>query len=89
MLSEKAEQIIKIYSLFGIKIKGLMDAAFEDGIARFDFEVEPNTDFAKIKKYRDDVSLMLSVPSANLISPLPDKSAFRIKILAKTKNSYF
>ncbi len=82
-LAEKAEQIIKVYSLFGIKIKRLIDATLEDGIARFDFEVEPNTDFPKITKYRDDVSLMLSVPPANLISPLPDKSAFRIEILAK------
>ncbi len=79
----KAEQIIKIYALFGINIKGLIDVSYEDGITKFDFEVEPHTDFSKIIKYRDDVSLMLSVPPVTLISPLPDKAAFRIEIPTK------
>ena len=80
---EKSEQIINVYSLFGIKVKKLIAYSFENGIAKFDFEVEPNTDFSKIRRYRDDVSLMLSVPPVTLISPLPDKSAFQIEVPIK------
>lgn len=82
---EIAEQIVDIYSRFGVKIGNLISVAQGPRVSRFEFEVAPDIKLHKITRLRDDISLMLSVPKVRLICPVPHKTAFAIEVPNKTE----
>lgn len=77
------EKITEVYGVFGIQIGSLIDVMPGQGVTRFEFEVDSEAVFPKIIKLRDDVSLFLSVPPAQLVCPIPGKLAFSIEIVTK------
>lgn len=77
---ETARKITEVYAAFGIKIGPLIGVVSGEKTARFDFAVESDAVFPKIRKLRDDVSLFLSVPSVELICPIEGKMAFGIEL---------
>lgn len=76
----KAEQIAYIYSLLGVKNAELIGVKSGENATWYDFQVKNEKDLKKVEKYRDDVSLFLSVPRVNLVCPIPEKTAFSIEI---------
>lgn len=82
---EIAEQIIDIYSRFGVKIGNLISVTEGSRISRYEFSLSPDTKISKITMLRDDISLMLSVPKVRLICPVPNKMAFAIEVPNKTE----
>jgi len=84
---QTAEQIGKIYSAFGVKIGQLTGFASSPEATRYEFALLPDTKLAKITKFTDDLSLLLSVPRVKITCPLPDKSAFAIEIPSWSKNN--
>lgn len=82
---EIAEQIIDIYSRFGVKIGDLISVEQGPRVSRYEFSLSPDTKISKITKLRDDISLMLSVPKVRLICPVPNKMAFAIEVPNKTE----
>lgn len=82
---EIAEQIIDIYSRFGIKIGNLISIEQGPRVSRYEFSLSPDTKISKITMLRDDISLMLSVPKVRLICPVPNKMAFAIEVPNKTE----
>lgn len=83
-LSSKEQDMVKkiteVYAVFGIKIGPLIGVVSGEKTTRFDFAVESDAVFPKIRKLRDDVSLFLSVPPVELTCPIPDKLAFSIEL---------
>ncbi len=77
---EMAKKIIEVYGIFGIKIGPLIGVASGEKTTRFDFMVDSDALLPKIRKLRDDVSLFLAVPPAELTCPIPGKLAFGIEI---------
>lgn len=77
---ETAKKIAEVYAVFGIKIGPLIGVVSGEKTTRFDFAVESDAVFSKIRKLRDDVSLFLSVPPAELIYPIEGKMAFGISL---------
>lgn len=77
------EKITEVYGVFGIPIGSLIGVIPGHGVTRFEFEVDSEAVFPKIIKLRDDVSLFLSVPPAQLVCPIPGKLAFSIEIVTK------
>lgn len=77
---EKAEKIIRIYANFGVKIGECIGVASGPRVTSFEFQLEPDTQISKITKFRDDISLMLSVPKVRIICPVPGKMAFAVEI---------
>lgn len=81
-LSPKEQDMVKkiteVYAVFGIKIGPLIGVVPGAKTIRFDFAVESDAVFPKIRKLRDDVSLFLSVPPVELICPIEGKNAFGI-----------
>lgn len=75
-----AEEIEKIYSLFGVKIEGLSGIMPGPRVTRFSYRVPSDTKVAKITRLRDDVSLALSVPKVRIVCPLPGEMAFGIEV---------
>ena len=82
---EIAEQIIDIYSRFGVKLGNLISIEQGPRVSRYEFSLSPDTKISKITKLRDDISLMLSVPKVRLICPVPNKMAFAIEVPNKTE----
>lgn len=82
---EIAEQIIDIYSRFGVKIGDLISVTEGPRVSRYEFSLSPDTKISKILKLRDDISLMLSVPKVRLICPITNKMAFAIEVPNKTE----
>jgi len=80
---ELAQKIKEVYGVFGIRIGPLIGVESGQGVTRFDFQVESDAVFPKILKLRDDISLFLSVPPAQLVCPIPGKMAFSIEIATK------
>ena len=80
---EMAKKITDVYAAFGIKIGPLLGVLRGAETSRFDFEVNTDAAFPKIRKLRDDVSLFLSVPPVELTCPIPGKMAFGIEISNK------
>lgn len=78
-----AKKITEVYAVFGVCIGPLIEVVHGEGVIRFKFFVESETVFPKIIKFRDDVSLFLSVPRAQLICPIPGELAFSIEIADK------
>ncbi len=78
-----AGKIKEVYGVFGIHIGSLIDVMPGQGVTRFEFQVDSEAVFPKIIKLRDDVSLFLSVPPAQLVCPIPGKLAFSIEIVTK------
>lgn len=83
---EIAEQIIDIYSRFGVKIGDLISVEQRPRVSKYEFSLSPDTKVSKITKLRDDISLMLSVPKVRLTCPVPNKMAFAIEVPNKTEN---
>lgn len=83
-LSPKEQDMVKriteVYAVFGIKIGPLIGVVSGEQTTRFDFAVDSDTVFPKIRKLRDDVSLFLSVPPVGLTCPIPDELAFGIEL---------
>lgn len=77
---ETAKRITEVYAVFGIKIGPLIGVVSGEKTTRFDFAVDSDTVFPKIRKFRDDVSLFLSVPPVELTCPIESKVAFGIEI---------
>lgn len=77
---ETASKITEVYAAFGIKIGPLIGVVSGEKTTRFDFVVESDAVFPKIRKLRDDVSLFLSVPPVELIYPIEGKMAFGIEL---------
>ena len=82
---EIAEQIIDIYSRFGVKIGDLISVTVGPRVSRYEFPLSPDTKISKITQLRDDISLMLSVPKVRLTCPVPNKMAFAIEVPNKTE----
>lgn len=83
-LSPKEQDMVKkiteVYAVFGIKIGPLISVVSGERTSRFDFAVESDSVFPKIRKLRDDVSLFLSVPPVELSCPIESKMAFGIVV---------
>lgn len=77
---DMAKRITEVYAVFGIKIGPLIDVVSGEKNSRFDFAVDSDAVFSKIRKLRDDVSLFLSVPPVELTCPIEGKLAFGIEI---------
>ena len=77
---ETAKRITEVYAVFGIKIGPLIGVVPGVNTTRFDFAVDSDTIFPKIRKFRDDVSLFLSVPPVELTCPIERKVAFGIEL---------
>lgn len=77
---EMAGKIMEVYGTFGIKIGPLIGVVSGEKTTRFDFAVDSDAVFVKIRKLRDDVSLFLNVPPVELTCPIPGKLAFGIEI---------
>lgn len=82
---EIAQQIIDIYSRFGVKIGNLISVEQGPRVSRYEFALSPDTKISKITKLRDDISLMLSVPKVRLVCPVPNKMAFAIEMPNRTE----
>lgn len=83
-LSPKEQDMVKkiteVYAVFGIKIGPLIGIVSGEKTTRFDFAVNSDAVFPKIRKLRDDVSFVLSVPPAKLTCPIEGKLAFGIEL---------
>ena len=83
-LSSKEQDMVKkiteVYAVFGIKIGPLIGIVSGEKTTRFDFAVDSDAVFPKIRKLRDDVSLFLSVPPVELICPIEGKNTFGIVV---------
>ena len=77
---DMVKRITKVYAVFGIKIGPLIGVVSGEKTTRFDFAVDSDTVFPKIRKLRDDVSLFLSVPPVELTCPIEGKVAFGIEL---------
>lgn len=75
-----AKRITEVYAVFGIKIGPLIGVVPGAKTIRFDFAVESDAVFPKIRKLRDDVSLFLSVPPVELTCHIEGKMAFGIEL---------
>ncbi len=82
---ETAEQIVDIYSRFGVKTGEFIGVAEGPRVSRYEFSLSPDTKVSKITMLRDDVSLMLSAPKVRIICPVPDKTAFAVEVPNKTE----
>ena len=83
-LSPKEQDMVKkiteVYAVFGIKIGPLIGIVSGEKTTRFEFAVNSDAVFPKIRKLRDDVSLFLSVPPVELTCPIEGNLAFGIKL---------
>ena len=83
-LSPKEQDMVKriteVYAVFGIKIGPLIGIVSGEKTTRFDFAVDSDAVFPKIRKYRDDISLFLSVPPVELTCLIEGKLAFGIEL---------
>jgi len=77
---DMVKRITEVYAVFGIKIGPLIGVVSGEKTTRFDFAVDSDTVFPKIRKLRDDVSLFLSVPPVELTCPIEGKVAFGIEL---------
>lgn len=77
---DMVKRITEVYAAFGIKIGPLIGVVSGEKTTRFDFAVDSDAVFPKIRKFRDDVSLFLSVPPVELICPIEGKRAFGIEL---------
>ncbi len=80
-----AKKIVDLYSRFNVKIGNLISITEGKRVSRYEFELYPDTVVSKITKFRDDISLMLSVPKVRIICPLPNKTAFAIEVASNTE----
>ncbi len=83
-LTPKEQDVVRkikeVYAAFGIKIGPLIGVVPGAKTTRFDFAVDSDAVFPKIRKLRDDVSLFLSVPPVALTCPIENNLAFAIEI---------
>lgn len=77
---DMVRKITEVYAAFGVKIGPLIGVVSEEKTTRFDFAVNSDAVFPKIRKLRDDVSFFLSVPPVELTCPIEGKLAFGIKL---------
>ncbi len=77
---EEAKRIMTLYGDFGVKIRALIGVHLGPRVTRYEFLVEPDTKMLKIKRIRDDISLLLSVPPMRVICPLRGCSGFAVEI---------
>lgn len=77
---DAVRNITEVYAAFGIKIGPLIGVVSGEKTTRFDFAVDSDAVFPKIRKLRDDVSLFLSVPPVELLCPIEGKMAFGIVV---------
>ena len=77
---DMVKRITEVYAVFGIKIGPLIGVVSGEKTTRFDFAVDSDTVFPKIRKLRDDVSLFLSVPPVELTCPIEGQVAFGIEL---------
>lgn len=79
-LQEEAKRLTEICGCFGIKIRSLIGICPGPRVTRYEFSVEPQTKMHRIKRLRDDISLMLSVSPIRMICPASTESSFAIEI---------
>lgn len=77
---DMVKRIVEVYAVFGIKVGPLIGVVPGAKTTRFDFAVDSDAVFPKIRKFRDDVSLFLSVPPVALTCPIEGKVAFGIEL---------
>lgn len=77
---DMVKRITEVYAVFGIKIGPLIGIVSREKTTRFDFAINSDAVFPKIRKLRDDVSFVLSVPPAKLTCPIEGKLAFGIEL---------
>ncbi|MBO7217983.1 MAG: hypothetical protein J6V50_04705 [Clostridia bacterium] len=67
---EIAERIINIYKEFKVKIGPFAGIAVGERVTRYEFNVAPTEKLSRILKYKDDISLMLSLPVVRIVFPI-------------------
>lgn len=77
---KKAEQIIDLYSLFGIKIEAFTGVLEGERVTRYEFRPDGGEKLSKIADLADDISLNLGVPRVRMQCPIPGKTAFGIEL---------
>lgn len=82
---ERAAQITDLYAAFGIYIGPCIGVWAGPRVTRFEFQLDPDTQVAKILQLADDVSLNLSVPRVRLICPIRGRMAFGIEVPNRTE----
>lgn len=77
---KKAEQIVDIYALFGIKIEAFTGVSEGPRVTRYEFRPDGGEKLSKIADLADDISLALGVPTVRMLCPIPGKMAFGIEV---------
>lgn len=75
-----AQRIAEGYAAFGVHFGPLETVSPGPKTTRFEFRLLPESKTEKIRKLRDDVSLFLSVPTAQVTCPVPGKNTFVFEI---------